>query len=149
MASLASRENRLARLRSVPTPNSGLGTLPKEAQKVSPWKNYLAETKPPTGFFARPGVSPCGSHSDTPFLPRSSHQPGRLQPRQSTLLDPVKKFLPLLLAQFDSLQFHRPSPSRPNRTSPLCANRTFSLCAGSFTSASCYAGALPGRLLPS
>ena len=33
----------------------------EEAQKVTPWKNHLVETKPPTGFFARPPVSPCNA----------------------------------------------------------------------------------------
>ncbi len=31
----------------------------KEAQKMTPWKNYPVETKPPIGFFARPPVTPC------------------------------------------------------------------------------------------
>jgi hypothetical protein len=53
------RENRLARQRRELAPNSGLVTHSKDAQKVTPWKNYLAETKPFIGIIARHGVSPC------------------------------------------------------------------------------------------
>ena len=78
MPSLAWRGIQLARPRSAVTPNSGAVARSKEAQKVTPCKNYLAETKPPTDFFARQGVSPSGSQSETLFLFRSLHQPGRL-----------------------------------------------------------------------
>jgi hypothetical protein len=36
----------------------------KVPQKVTPWKNHLAETKPPIGIFARPPVSPCKAIPD-------------------------------------------------------------------------------------
>ncbi len=77
MSSLAWRRMQFACPMRPVTLNSGAAARPKEAQKVSPCKNYLAETKPPTGFFARPGVSPSGRQSETLFLLRSSH-PGRL-----------------------------------------------------------------------
>ena len=48
----------------------------EEAQKVTPWKNYLAETKPPTGFFARQPVTPCHGENFPPtnacFWPNGS-----------------------------------------------------------------------------
>jgi hypothetical protein len=49
----------------------------KNAQKVTPWKTYLAETKPFIGIIARHSVSPCGSQFEAHFSPRSSHQPAR------------------------------------------------------------------------
>ncbi len=58
MPRLAWRGMRFARPRRAVTPISGLVVHVKEAQKVTPCNNYLAETKPPTGFFARQGVSP-------------------------------------------------------------------------------------------
>ncbi len=61
---LAWRGNRLARRRSVVTPNSGPVAHSKEAQKMTPCKNYLAETKPAAGFFARPRVTPCDAIPD-------------------------------------------------------------------------------------
>ena len=64
MSSLASRETRFARPRREATPNSGPVAHSKEAQKVTPCKNYPAETKPPAGFFARPRVSPCDAIPD-------------------------------------------------------------------------------------
>ncbi len=36
----------------------------EEPQKVTPWKNDLAETKPLIGFFARPPVTPCEAISN-------------------------------------------------------------------------------------
>jgi hypothetical protein len=43
---------------------AGADILPTESrakvpQKVTPWKNYLAETKPHIGIIARHAVSPC------------------------------------------------------------------------------------------
>ncbi len=66
MPSLAWRGNRLGRRRREATPNSGAAAHAKEPQKVTPWKNYLAETKAPTRFFARPGVSPCHGENFPP-----------------------------------------------------------------------------------
>ncbi len=77
MLSLASSGIRSTRPRSAATPNSGVVARSKEAQKVTPWKNYLVETKPPIGFFARPPVSPCRSQSETLFLLHLPHQPRR------------------------------------------------------------------------
>ena len=59
MPSLAWRRTQFARPSRVATPNSRAGAHAKEAQKVTPWKNYLAETTRLIGFFARPRVSPC------------------------------------------------------------------------------------------
>ena len=59
MPRFASSAIRFARSNSSVTLNSAAAVPAKEAQKVTPCKNYLAETKPPTGFFARPRVSPC------------------------------------------------------------------------------------------
>ncbi len=39
----------------------------KVPQKVTPWKNYPVETTLPTGFFARPPVSPCRSQFEPSF----------------------------------------------------------------------------------
>jgi hypothetical protein len=55
---------------------------PKVPQKVTPWKNDLIETKRPTGFFARPPVTPCGSQFEAPFLPHSSPHPDRFFPEK-------------------------------------------------------------------
>ncbi len=72
MPRLAWRGNRLARGRREATPNSAATAHPKEAQKVTPCKNYPAEKKPPTGFFARHGVTPCEAPPPSPdSLPES------------------------------------------------------------------------------
>ena len=60
MPRLAGRGMRFARPRRAVPPNSGAAVRAKDAQKVSPCKNYLAEKKPLIGFLARPPVSPCG-----------------------------------------------------------------------------------------
>jgi hypothetical protein len=39
----------------------------KVPQKVTPWKNYLAEKTPLIGIIARHGVSPCGSQFQPSF----------------------------------------------------------------------------------
>jgi hypothetical protein len=141
MAMLAGRENRLARRRRELTPKSSAEAHSKVAQKVTPWKNYLAETKRPNENFARHGVTPCGSQFEAHFLLRSPQSPGHFQSRQPTLLDLVKSIHPisLLLAQFDSPRYHKPAPSRSNRTSLLRTNRTFSLRTATLSSASCHA----------
>ena len=59
MPSLASREKRPARPRRTITPNAVAEVHVEVAQKVTPWKNHLAETTPPIGNFARPPVTPC------------------------------------------------------------------------------------------
>jgi hypothetical protein len=46
----------------------------KVPQKVTPWKNHLAEIKPHIGNIARHSVSPCGSQFEAHFSPRSSHR---------------------------------------------------------------------------
>jgi hypothetical protein len=67
MARHASSGIRFTRPSSAATPNLGLTSYSKEPQKVTPWKNYLAETKPPNGFFARPPVTPWRGRSE-PFF---------------------------------------------------------------------------------
>ncbi len=67
MPRLGSSGIRFTRPRSAAAPNSGLVANAKEAQKMTPWKNYLAETKPPTGFFARQAVTPCRGQSEPSF----------------------------------------------------------------------------------
>ncbi len=67
MPSHASSGIRFTRPRSRATLNSGSVVHVEEAQKVTPWKNYLVETKPPIGFFARPPVTPCRGQSEPSF----------------------------------------------------------------------------------
>ena len=73
MSSLAWRGTKFARPSRVATPNSRAGAHAKEPQKVTPCKNYLAETRPFTGIFARPGVSPCEAIPD----PSRGHRPSQ------------------------------------------------------------------------
>jgi hypothetical protein len=67
MPSLASRGIRFACPSSAATPNSAAVAHPKDAQKVTPWKNDLAETKPHIGIIARHGVSPWRGQSGPCF----------------------------------------------------------------------------------
>ncbi len=69
MPRLAWRGNRLARRRREAIPISAAVAHPKEPQKVTPWKNYLVETKSPTGLFARPPVTPCEALPPSPARP--------------------------------------------------------------------------------
>ena len=64
---LAWGRTRLANRRREATHISGSFAHPKQAQKVTPWKNYLAETKPPAGFCARPPVTPCDVTTTLPL----------------------------------------------------------------------------------
>ncbi len=104
MPSHAASEIRLTRTRIAAAPISDLVSYSKEAQKVTPWKNYLAETKPLIGIFARPPVTPWRSQSEPSFcFTRRARANGLAEAR-------------------------RAFPPRPNRTFLLCTNRTFSLC---------------------
>ena len=67
MPRLASSGIRFARPNSAVTLNSAAAAHSKEAQKVTPWKNHLTETKPLIGIYARPPVSPCRSQSEPSF----------------------------------------------------------------------------------
>jgi hypothetical protein len=104
----------------------------KEPQKVTPWKNYLAESKSLIGNIARHSVTPCGSRSEPSFcficraLTNVSAMACRArspQPRRLILRS---------LSSPDSCPFRRAFPPRRNLTFLLCANRTFSLCTDGF-----------------
>jgi hypothetical protein len=117
MPILAWRGNRPARRRREAIPNSGLVAQPKEAQKVTPWKNHLAETKPPNGFFARPPVTPWRGRSEPSFcFTRRARASG--------------------LAK----------ETRRNPAFLLCTNRTFSLCTESAAQFACHQRAAEGTI---
>jgi hypothetical protein len=69
----------------------------KVPQKVTPWKNHLAETKPFIGIIARHGVSPCEAITD-PSRPEYSPSPksGVIRICSAAGFDVVKALLPKL-----------------------------------------------------
>ncbi len=114
MPSHACRGIRFPRPRSDATPNSGLAAHSKEAQKMTPCKNYLAETKPPTGFFARHGVTPCGA------VPHTHRQSSKICP------DRLPEVLPTEFhsRRLDSIRSSSTGHSRSNGNGCLCLPQT-------------------------